>query len=148
MIELIYSHDYFSVRRSGRYLSVTCHRPHQVLSTAVIGGGLRDDVDVVINHQFCEGVGDVEMSRHLQNVGHAAYHCEVCDAVGAAAENAVIMSTAANMSCAAVAAVRDPEDPDLHVTTIATAGVTSNATRAGDPTTWRETNELLAIALQ
>jgi adenosylcobinamide amidohydrolase len=139
MSDVIFCNEFLQVQRQGRYLVASCQQPHDVMSTSVIGGGFREDVLSVVNHQFCEGVGDTARGQHLQGIGHAAYHSEACRAAGVQAETTVLMSTAANMSCAAVATVEDPEDPAVSVTTIATAGVTSNATRAGDPATWRET---------
>ena len=45
----------FSARRFGRYLVVELLAPHRVLSTSAVGGGQRDDVRFLVNHQSCEG---------------------------------------------------------------------------------------------
>ena len=59
-----------------------------------------------------------------------------------------IFSTAANMACAAIATAGDAAAGEPVITTIATAGVSSNATRAGDPTRWSEEPEVAAAATQ
>jgi adenosylcobinamide amidohydrolase len=54
------------------------------------------------------------------------------------AEHAVVMGTAANMNYVAIV---HEADEDVTVTAAVTAGVEGNATSAGEPATWRETDE-------
>jgi adenosylcobinamide amidohydrolase len=49
-----------------------------------------------------------------------------------------MMGTAANMNYAAIVS---ETDEDLSVTAVVTAGVEGNATTAGEPATWRETEQ-------
>ena len=128
--------DLCTAERYGQYLSLKLHRPHRCLTTAVVGGGWRDDLSHVVNHQFCEGAGHADACAYLSEHGHAGYHQKFCADHQLPTETTALLSTAANMSCAASATAHHRE---LEVSCIATAGVSSNATRAGDPTKWHET---------
>ena len=124
------------LRRQGRYLAAELRRPHRVLSTCRINGGLREDLTHIVNHQSCEGVIDSARADLLIRLGSDAYHAYACEEAGTPAAATALMSTAANMQCAVVA---HAEHAELRVTVAATAGVLGNATRAGDPAGWHET---------
>ena len=47
----------FTARRLGRYVVVELLAPHRVLSTSAVGGGQRDDLRFLVNHQSCEAQG-------------------------------------------------------------------------------------------
>jgi adenosylcobinamide amidohydrolase len=68
--------------------------------------------------------------------GLERYHDEVCTEASLPAEATVVMGTAANMNYAALVAT---DDDGVEVMAVVTAGVEGNATCAGDPATWRET---------
>ncbi|NEX19964.1 adenosylcobinamide amidohydrolase [Thiorhodococcus mannitoliphagus] len=123
----------YVLTRQGRYLSATFKRPHRVLSTCRINGGLREDLTHIANHQSCEGVAHVVRDRAVS--GHDAYHRHACGAGELPPESTALMATAANMQCATLA---QAAYEDLAVSVIATAGVLGNATRAGDPAGWHE----------
>lgn len=127
----------FDIRRSGRFLVADLKEPHQVLSTSVRHGGLVEHVRWLVNHQSCEGTAHLERHKVLTETGLDGYHCQVCDQIGVRADESVVMGTAANMNYVAV--VRQ-EDEDVTVTAAVTAGVEGNATAAGEPATWRETD--------
>lgn len=127
--------DRYSLRRQGRYLSAVFKRPHRVLSTCRINGGLREDLSHVANHQSCEGVAHVVRDTGTAGQGHDAYHRAACAAGQLPPESTALMATAANMQCAVLA---HAEHEELAVSVIATAGVLGNATRAGDPAGWHE----------
>ncbi|EXJ16817.1 adenosylcobinamide amidohydrolase [Imhoffiella purpurea] len=125
--------DRYALRRQGRYLFAELKRPHLVLSTCRVNGGLREDLSHVANHQSCEGVGH----RLPPGVdpGREALHVRACAEAGLPPATTALMATAANMQCAVLGRA---EHADLSVTVAATAGVLSNATRAGDPAGWHE----------
>ncbi|MFE8033110.1 adenosylcobinamide amidohydrolase [Thiohalocapsa marina] len=131
----IEDNERYRLTRQGRYLSAVFKRPHRVLSTCRLNGGLREDLTHVANHQSCEGVAHVV--REASNVGHGLedYHRAACAAGGLPPNSTALMATAANMQCAVLARA---EHADLAVSVVATAGVLGNATRAGDPAGWHE----------
>ena len=123
------------VRRRGRFLVADLLEAHRVISTGAVGGGQTDHVRHLVNHQSCEGTGHAERYRAIHEQGEVAYHQAVCAEVGVPAAASVVMGTAANVGYAAVVAL---VDGPLEVVAVVTAGVQTNATCGGDPTTWRE----------
>ena len=132
---LLEDNDRYSLHRQGRYLSAALHRPHRVLSTCRINGGLRDDLTHIGNHQGCEGVAHVVRFDTAQELGLDAYHVHACELGRLPPGSTALMGTAANMQCAVLA---QASHADLSVSVAATAGVLGNATRAGDPANWHE----------
>ncbi len=130
----------YHLYRQGRYLWAAFARPHRVLSTCKVNGGLREDLTHVANHQSCEGVAH---DRHhgLSSSplpGLDAFHVQTCSEAELPPATTALMSTAANMQCAVLAQAAHEE---LCVSVVATAGVLGNATRAGDPAGWHEQPE-------
>ncbi|MFP4245860.1 MAG: adenosylcobinamide amidohydrolase [Halochromatium sp.] len=142
----------YRLHRQGRYLWAAFKRPHRVLSTCKVNGGLREDLTHVANHQSCEGVAHDRRDRraepdpHEKRDGHTpaplpaldAFHLQACREAGLPPTTTALMSTAANMQCAVLA---QAEHEELCVSVVATAGVLGNATRAGDPAGWHEQRE-------
>jgi adenosylcobinamide hydrolase len=126
----------FELRRSGRFLVADLTQPHQVLSTSVRHGGQVDHVRYLLNHQSCEGTAHHDRHRIVAEQGLDAYHDAICADVSLPPDRTAVMGTAANMSYAAIAT---ETDEDLVVTAAVTAGVEGNATAAGEPANWRET---------
>ena len=126
----------FVLRRRGRFLVVELNGPHGVLSTSVRNGGQVDHVRFLLNHQSCEGTAHHERHRTMTDMGQVAYHDIVCAEASLPADETAMMGTAANMNCAAVVTETDEA---VQVTVVVTAGVEGNATCAGDPAEWRET---------
>jgi adenosylcobinamide amidohydrolase len=127
----------FTLKRSGRYLLAELAQPHHVLSTSVVNGGQTEHVRFLLNHQSCEGAGHLDLHQLIVEIGYGGYHHRICADVGVPAEATALMGTAANMNYAAVAAGTDEE---VEVIAVVTAGVEGNATCAGDPANWRETD--------
>ena len=123
--------DHYTLCRPGRFLVAAFKRPHRVLSTCPVNGGLREDLTHIANHQSCEGIAHSLAMGLKPGVRHAAACAEACLPPATTA----LMSTAANMQCAVVARAAYEE---LMVRVVATAGVLGNATRAGDPAGWHE----------
>jgi adenosylcobinamide amidohydrolase len=126
----------FVLRRHGRFLVAELNGPHGVFSTSVRNGGQVDHVRFLLNHQSCEGTAHHERHRAMTDVGQAGYHDMVCAEASLPAGETAVMGTAANMNCASV--VTEIDDA-VQVTVVVTAGVEGNATCAGDPAEWRET---------
>jgi adenosylcobinamide amidohydrolase len=127
----------FDLRRSGRFLVADLKEPHRVLTTSVRNGGLIEHVRWLVNHQSCEGSAHLERHKAITATGLDGYHDRVCAEIGLSAEDTAVMGTAANMNYVAV--VRE-SDENVTVTAAVTAGVEGNATAAGEPATWRETD--------
>jgi adenosylcobinamide amidohydrolase len=127
--------DLYNLRRQGRFLTAAFKRPHRVLSTCRINGGLREDLTHIANHQSCEGVAHAARHRAVVGLGPEAGHAAACAEAELPPTTTALMSTAANMQCAVVARAAYEE---LTVRVVATAGVLGNATRAGDPAGWHE----------
>ena len=132
---LIEETDLYTLHRRGRYLCAALKRPHRAISTCRINGGIREDLSHLANHQSCEGVAHVARHERVMGLGATAEHADACRAGQLPPESTSLMSTAANMQCAVLARA---EYAELAVTVVATAGVTGNATRAGDPASWHE----------
>lgn len=126
----------FGVRRSGRFLVADLLAPHRVLSTSERNGGASDDVRHLLNHQSCEGSAHHERHEAISGHGLDAYHDVVCREAGVPSGLTAVMGTAANMNYTAMVTLADRA---LEVTALVTAGVEGNATCAGDPAQWRET---------
>jgi adenosylcobinamide amidohydrolase len=134
----LFDNDNLRVDRIERRIVAVFKRPHRVLSTSIIGGGLREDCSHVMNQQSCEPrAHDAAMGRWREH-GAEGSHRLACEDAGLEPATTALCSTAANMSCAGVAVETYQE---LSVCCIATAGVEGNATRAGDPAAWHETPE-------
>lgn len=136
--EVLLRRDIALIRRSGRFILVDLQVPHGVISTSVRNGGQTEHVRHLMNHQSCEGKGHDARARMIRERGHEAYHDAVCAEIGVPPAESATMGTAANMSYAAIVSERDEE---LEVTAVVTAGVQTNATCAGDPASWRETQD-------
>jgi adenosylcobinamide amidohydrolase len=137
---LLDANQHYQLNRHGRYLWASLKRPHRVLSTCKVNGGLREDLTHLANHQTCEAVAHGE--RYVRNraplAGLDDFHTQACREAGLPPETTALMSTAANMQCAVL---EEATHGDLRVAVAATAGVLGNATRAGDPAGWHETRD-------
>lgn len=136
--EVVLQQPSFELRRSGRFLVADLLQPHQVLSTSVRNGGQVDWVRHLVNHQSCEGTAHADRHRVMVDEGLDVYHDRVCAEIALPPEATAVMGTAANMNYVALVTEMDEE---LAVTAAVTAGVEGNATTAGEPATWRESEK-------
>ena len=104
--------------------------PHRVISTCRVGGGLRDDLECIYNHQGCEPKAHHWGMHRLATSDPAAYRQLVSGAHGLIADRCATLGTAANMNCLGIATDRYR---DLEVIAACTGGVETNAGRVGDP---------------
>jgi len=113
--------------------------PHRVLSTCRANGGLREDLQFLFNHQSCEP------SKHLDTdlcevavADPQRYHKRISDKAEIDPSKSAGLGTAANMRNAAIVVT---EFQGLQVLAVSTAGVASNASRAGDPASYYQSDE-------
>jgi adenosylcobinamide amidohydrolase len=139
--EVLREEEACALRRSGRFLVADLRVAHRVLSTSVRHGGQTEQLRHLLNHQSCEGSAHIERHRVMTASGLDAYHDTVCVEAGLPAATTAVMGTAANMNYAAVVS---EADEGVTVTAVVTAGVEGNATTAGEPATWRETERGIA----
>jgi adenosylcobinamide amidohydrolase len=125
----------FILDRRGRFLRARFKKPHLVLSTSHVNGGMSENLGCLVNHQSSEGKGHMERHDALTAQGQTAYHDAACAEAGAPPGATALMGTAADMQ---YAAVREEAFGDARVWAVATAGVQGNAGRAGDPAKWDE----------
>ncbi len=116
------------ILRLGKVLAVHLLKPHRVLSTCRVAGGIREDLQWVCNHQACEPAG--HGLAHRLWADPVAYRELICSPHGIDPERTALLGTAASMTNAAIATA---EGKGLVVVAACTAGVESNATAPGDP---------------
>ena len=138
LAETLWDSDQFAARRLGRYFLVDLRSPHRVLSTSAYCGGEQNGVRFLANHQSCEGRGDSERQALIAEMGLARYHRQVCAELGIDPDRTALMGTAASMACVTH---RHREVGDLRADAFVSAGVKGNATTAGDPARWVETDD-------
>jgi adenosylcobinamide amidohydrolase len=135
--EVMLDRSSFALRRSGRFLVGDLKVPHMVISTSSRHGGQAVHLQHLVNHQSCEGTAHLDRHRLMTEGGLDAYHDRVCADIGVPAGHTAVMGTAANMNYVAVVSETDEE---VQVTAVVSAGVEGNATAAGEPASWRETD--------
>jgi adenosylcobinamide amidohydrolase len=121
--------DGFEIHREDKLLYVRFLAPHRVISTCRAAGGVREDLNIILNHQSCE-----PSNHHSESLNRAwsdpeGYRRFVCARNGLPPESCATLGTAANMNHAAVVEERCR---DLIVTAVTTGGVETNAGRVGD----------------
>ncbi|WP_310598614.1 adenosylcobinamide amidohydrolase [Desulfobulbus sp.] len=126
------------IHREEKIIYARFLRPHDVLSTCRVAGGLRTDLHYLYNHQSCEPAGHCHRLPAIAYRDPAAYRRAVCAQHGLPDGDCATLGTAANMrnACIAVHSFRD-----LTVAAVCTGGVEGNAGRAGDPASVAETAE-------
>ncbi len=128
----------FRLQRHGRFLCAELLVPHRVFSTSVRNGGQTEHVRYLVNHQSCEGTDHRERHTLMTGLGMEEYHDQISRDLNLLPVEVAMMGTAANMN---YAAVMQSSDGALTATAVVTAGVQGNASCAGDPAAWRETEE-------
>ena len=129
-------YDGVEIYRDDKIIYAKFLKPHRVISTCRAAGGLRDDLDYLLNHQSCEPAG--HMSRMKPGIWRDAdgYRQRICEPRNLPPERCATLGTAANMHNAAF---QNETFRDLTVVAVCTGGVESNAGRAGDPASVYET---------
>lgn len=131
----------FVAKRAGRFVSIALRTPHRVLSTSTVHGGQSTSITHLLNLQSMEGRGNKAQVDERLSLGSVAYHKLVVEQAGLVPETTAMMGTAANMNHTAhVEKVFQGVGVDLRVHAFVTGGVRGNALRAGDPTSWVQTD--------
>ncbi|MDR1314343.1 MAG: adenosylcobinamide amidohydrolase, partial [Deltaproteobacteria bacterium] len=124
-------YDGLELRRGNKIVYARFNSPHAVLSTARANGGYREDLLYLFNHQACEPSGHGGGKAMLGYTDPERYLEELCAQHGIGPPSrCAALSTAANMR---LCDARSESYKDLTVAAVSTAGVESNAGRAGDP---------------
>ena len=141
LIKIFY--EGIEVYRKGKIIVVKFLVPHRVISTCRANGGMREDLDLIFNHQSCEPTGHTRKSHSLAVHEPDVYVQQICRQNGLS-ENCASLGTAANMNCAAF---ESETFHGLEVVAVCTGGVESNAGRAGDPASvYEEDGRFMSIA--
>ncbi|AEH45859.1 protein of unknown function DUF105 [Thermodesulfatator indicus DSM 15286] len=127
-----------SIFRGEKIIYGAFEKPHTVISTCRVNGGIREDIEFVANHQACEPrpCPGEKHGKCLAVKDPQGYHWLVCEYHGLPPEKTVLLGTAANMNLAGFSkeSFDVPETNEkIIVFCVATAGVETNAGRAGDP---------------
>jgi adenosylcobinamide amidohydrolase len=122
--------DSIEIHREEKIIIFKLLEPYRLISTCRIGGGLREDVRFVCNHQCCEPCDHFTSINAMMVEDPGTYHTFISDYYGLPSHNTVILETAANMNNASIETARFR---DLEITVACTAGVETNSMRAGDP---------------
>jgi adenosylcobinamide amidohydrolase len=128
LIETLYNG--VEIHREEKIIYARFLKPHSVLSTCRVAGGLRTDLEYVYNHQSCEPAGHCHRLPPMAYRDPAGYRRSICEQHHLPAERCATLGTAANMhnACIAVHSFRE-----LTVAAVCTGGVEGNAGRVGDP---------------
>lgn len=119
-----------AVYRYDRRIVINFEQPRKVLSTSVLNGGYREDLQAVFNHD-CSTGNDTDCTMRAPTYGEHV-RLEAKD-LGFNPDMVTGMGTAAQMENVAVITTRYET---LTVTAIVTGGVEVNGGRVGDPTTY------------
>lgn len=112
-------------------------KPHRTLATGRMHGGVHETLDYLINHQCCEPTKHSGTDLFdLIGTDPARYLKRITSKAGIESQQAAILNTAANMNNSAI---QRAEFNGLEVVAVCTAGVGSNAGRAGDPASYQQT---------
>jgi adenosylcobinamide amidohydrolase len=138
-LNLPYTSESFELTRDGRHLYLKYRQAHLTLSTCQSNGGERDDLTGICNHQSCEGrFHDQIASFPIMEKSETERHQDLAKGKGWDENRTAFMGTAANMQYAVLSRATWN---NLAVHAVATAGVTCNATCAGDPAHYYQVGE-------
>ncbi len=134
--------DWIEIHREEKIIIVKMLELCASISTCRVGGGYRDDLSFVCNHQCCEPRDHLDFVDSKIIDDPERYHKSICDYSNLPSDSTAILETAANMNNAAIETVTFR---DLVVTAICTGGVECNSMAAGDPAAVYETDDRFEI---
>ncbi len=129
MVETDKSHFHISLKE--RDIVINLKEPHRVISTCKVNGGIREGIRYIVIHQLKEGVIEGKLNDP------ASIHDYVSSKIGIDPRSMVLMLTAVQVRHMEVQKV---SYKNISVLALSTAGVESNAGRAGDPSQVYEEN--------
>jgi len=118
------------IYRRDRIVFACFLRPHRVVSTCRINGGLSDELSVLFNHQACEPCNHKSQTTRTIIQDPEGYLKHICKAHDLDYKKCASLGTAANMNYATIEPLTFR---DLTVVAVCTGGVEVNAGRASDP---------------
>lgn len=125
-----------ALHREDKIIYANFLKPHRVISTCPVAGGVSEELAYLYNHQSCEPSKHRVAANRIMKMADGLYRDEVSGRHQLPSEKCATLGTAANMRCAAVVSKRFR---DTEVVVVATGGVETNGGRAGDPATVYET---------
>ena len=128
-------YDGIEIHRGKKILYVKLLTPHRTISTCKANGGLREDLNCLLNHQSCEPNMHYRKSLDLAISNPAEYLASICKKEDLPSEKSACLSTATNMHHAVIESAKYQ---DIEVIAATTAGVETNAIRAADPASYYE----------
>lgn len=129
--------DSLEIHRRDKIVFAVFLKPHHVISTCRVNGGLRKDLGVLFNHQSCEPCNHLHQTRRIIDQTPMDYLKTVCRRYDLDPTQCASLGTAANMN---YAVIEDLSFRNLTVVAVCTGGVEANAGRAGDPANYFETH--------
>nr|WP_321467466.1 adenosylcobinamide amidohydrolase [uncultured Desulfobulbus sp.] len=136
LIDTLY--DAVELHREEKIIYARFLKPHSVLSTCRVAGGLRTDLNALYNHQSCEPAGHCHRLPASAYRDPQEYRRAICGRHNLDAERCATLGTAANMHNASISR---QGFRDLEVVAVCTGGVEGNAGRVGDSASVVETLE-------
>lgn len=138
--------ELFNAYRQGRFFVVELNQPHQVLSTSRVNGGQQNNLKYLVNQQSMEARADISRLTKILASSAQQYQQQIGEQLNLKSQDFALMSTAANMQLLAHKQSRFNDDDminnsELVIDVFVTAGVKGNAMRAGDTTSWYESQD-------
>lgn len=130
--------DLYIAKRHTQHFVIELKHPHRAYSTSKVNGGEQSNIKYLVNHQSMEARNHLERAELILNNKPELYHQMIASDLDLDAAQMVLMGTAANMGNLAHS---QAAFKDLTVDVFATAGVSGNALRAGDPTSWYQSRQ-------
>ncbi|MEM8500349.1 MAG: adenosylcobinamide amidohydrolase [Pseudomonadota bacterium] len=137
-VTILHETEHYQASRQGRYFVVTLKRPHLVLSTSDINGGQTMGLKTLVNFQSVEGNAHDARFYHILSLSDQQYHQELASALLLDAEKMASMGTAANINNTVHV---QKSFREITVDAFVTAGISSNALRAGDNAKWYQAED-------
>jgi len=119
--------------RQGRHFIVNFKQAHQVLSTSDINGGQNSNLETLVNFNSVEANGHDSRFEEILSLSNDQYHQQLADTLKIDAGKMASMGTAANINNLVHV---QKSFRDITLDAFVTAGVKSNALRAGDTARW------------
>lgn len=127
-----FPYDGLEIVRDDKIIYGTFHHPHKVLSTCPVAGGINERLMHLYNHQSCEPASHFKVTQHILELSDYEYRNAIASTYNLDGSACATLITAANMRCAAF---ETETFEDVVVFAVITAGVKTNAGRAGDEAT-------------
>ena len=124
---ILHQNTHSASTREGRLLHALFQRPHRLLSTYHVNGGLPEDLIHVCNHKSCEDNQHTQRFDVVTEQRMTAHHNMTCQQAGIATKSTTPNNTTTNIQCAVVS---EPVQEELCAKIVATASVSGNTTPA------------------